>query len=65
LCSIIVGIFAFIEPLVLEYYGIPLDPLVPLLIDPTSTFIISIISGAVSGVFYGAIALLFTKTEYY
>ncbi|MFX1587850.1 MAG: hypothetical protein ACFFC1_06830 [Promethearchaeota archaeon] len=58
LCSIILGIFAFIEPLVLSYYGIPV-------VDPTSTFIISIMSGAVSGVFYGAFALLFTKTEYY
>jgi len=58
LCSIILGIFAFIEPSVLNYYGIPA-------VDPTSTFIISILSGAVSGVFYGAFALLFTKTEYY
>ena len=58
LCSIILGIFAFVEPLVLIYYGIPF-------VDPTSTFIVSIMSGAVSGVFYGAFALLFTKTEYY
>jgi hypothetical protein len=58
LCSIILGIFAFAEPSVLNYYGIPV-------VDPTSTFIISIIGGAVSGVFYGAFALLFTKTEYY
>ncbi len=58
ICSIILGIFAFIESSVLTYYGIPV-------VDPTSTFIISIMSGAVSGVFYGAFALLFTKTEYY
>ncbi|MGB5912699.1 MAG: hypothetical protein WBH31_16015 [Promethearchaeia archaeon] len=64
LCSIILGIFAFIEPLALTYYGSIYMYGIPV-IDPTSTFIISILSGAVSGVFYGAFALLFTKTEYY
>ncbi|MFW9946989.1 MAG: hypothetical protein ACFFDX_09195, partial [Candidatus Odinarchaeota archaeon] len=39
LCSIILGIFAFIESSVLNYYGIPV-------VDPTTTFIISIMSGA-------------------
>ena len=58
LCAIILGIFVFVEPLVLSYYGISV-------LDPTLTFIKSILSGAVSGVFYGAFALLFTKTEYY
>lgn len=58
LCAVILGIFAFIDTAVLSYYGIPIG-------DPTMTLVTCLFSGVVNGIFYGAFALLLTKTEYY
>jgi len=52
------GVLAFINPDTLLYYGI-------LVSNPVMLLIVFSISAAITGVFYGAFALLFTKTEMY
>ena len=56
--AVVLGILAFISPVTLAYYGIPV-------IDPLFVLISFLISGAVNGVFYGCFSLLFTKEEMY
>ncbi len=56
--AVVLGILAFISPVTLSYYGIPV-------IDPLFVLISFLISGAVNGVFYGCFSLLFTKEEMY
>ena len=55
LCALAVGIL-FLSPATLAYYAL----------TPTiGTLVVAIIGGITNGIFYGAFALLFTKTEYY
>ena len=69
--SIILGILAFISaPIIVSSGYLIVDPtflgLFGIIItDPTSIFIILLLAGVTSGVFYGAFSLMFTKTEYY
>ena len=56
--AVVLGILAFISPVTLAYYGIPV-------IDPLFVLISFLIGGAVNGVFYGCFSLLFTKEEMY
>jgi hypothetical protein len=53
-----IGVLAFINPAALLYYGIVVS-------NPVFLLITISISAAINGVFYGAFALLFTKTEMY
>jgi len=53
-----IGVLAFINPGALLYYGIIAS-------NPVMLLITISISAAINGVFYGAFALLFTKTEMY
>ena len=52
------GVLVFISPGTLLYYGI-------LVSNPIMLLIAFSISAAITGIFYGAFALLFTKTEMY
>ena len=52
------GVLIFINPGTLLYYGI-------VVLNPIMLLIAFSISAAINGVFYGAFALLFTKTEMY
>ena len=52
------GVLVFISPGTLLYYGI-------LVSNPIMLLIVFSISAAITGIFYGAFALLFTKTEMY
>jgi hypothetical protein len=56
LCAIAVGLLVYLSPITLAYYG---------LAATAETLIIALIGGITNGIFYGAFALLFTKTEYY
>ena len=56
LCAVAVGLLVYLSPTTLAYYG---------LVASTETFIVAMIGGITNGIFYGAFALLFTKTEYY
>jgi hypothetical protein len=51
-----IGLLVFIYPAVLAYYGLPAS------ID---TFVLSILSAVVNGIFYGTFALLFASIEPY
>ena len=53
-----IGVLVFINPGTLLYYGIIVS-------NPIMLLIAFSISAAINGVFYGAFALLFTKTEMY
>ena len=53
-----IGVLAFINPGALLYYGIAVS-------NPVMLLITISISAAINGVFYGAFALLFAKTEMY
>ena len=55
--SLAIGILVFLnDPLLMAYYGL----------TPTlSTFILSLLSGVVNGIFYGTFALLFASIEPY
>jgi hypothetical protein len=51
-----IGLLVFIFPAILSYYGLP----------PTiDTFVLSLLSGVVNGIFYGTFALIFTSIEPY
>jgi len=56
LCAVAIGLLVYLSPTTLAYYG---------LVATTQTFIVAMIGGITNGIFYGAFALLFTKTEYY
>jgi hypothetical protein len=56
--SAALGVLAFINPATLLYYGI-------IVANPVMLLIMFLITGAINGIFYGAFALLFTKTEMY
>jgi len=56
--AVALGILAFLSPVTLAYYGIPV-------VDPLFVLISFLMSGAVNGVFYGCFSLLFTKEEMY
>ena len=53
-----IGVLVFINPGTLLYYGI-------LVSNPIMLLIVFFISAAITGIFYGSFALLFTKTEMY
>jgi hypothetical protein len=54
--AVAIGILVFLSPLTLGYYGLPTD---------ITVLVPAIIGGVTTGIFYGAFALMFTKTEYY
>ena len=53
-----IGVLVFINPGTLLYYGI-------IVLNPIMLLIAFSISAAITGIFYGSFALLFTKTEMY
>jgi len=57
LSSLAIGLLVFLnDPLLLSYYG---------LLPGIDTFILSLLSGVVNGIFYGTFALLFASIEPY
>jgi hypothetical protein len=56
LCALAIGLLVYLSPITLTYYAI---------VATTETLMVAMIGGITNGIFYGAFALLFTKTEYY
>jgi hypothetical protein len=56
LSAIAIGLLVYLNPSTLSYYG---------LVATNETLVTALIGGITNGIFYGAFALLFTKTEYY
>ena len=56
LCALAIGLLVYFSPTTLTNYG---------LVATNETLVIALFGGITNGIFYGAFALLFTKTEYY